>query len=145
MDLSIAKKKFGEQLANARRRGIQFLLTFEEWCDVWQKSGKWDERGRKLGQYCMSRIGDVGPYSVNNVFIQLRTENSQQAHIGKPKGPMKQETKDKLTEINLNRPPIRQSTRDKLSARVQTEEEKIKRVNTYKATCALRKLKSLEK
>jgi hypothetical protein len=54
---------------NAKQRGIPFLLTFEEWADIWQKSGHWDERGNKLDDYVMMRTGDTGAYKVGNVFI----------------------------------------------------------------------------
>lgn len=63
------------QRKNARVRGIGFLLTFSEWLQVWRESGKLDERGRTGGCYVMSRRGDVGPYAIGNVFIQLHAEN----------------------------------------------------------------------
>jgi hypothetical protein len=56
-------------------------LTFEEWWDIWQKSGKYPERGAKPGKYCMSRFNDSGPYSKDNVFIQLWTQNTSDAWV----------------------------------------------------------------
>ena len=71
------KDKYRDCKKNAiNDRGIPFLLTFEEWWDIWQKSGHWEERGPHIGQYCMSRYGDLGPYVVGNVFIQLTTQNT---------------------------------------------------------------------
>jgi hypothetical protein len=61
---------------------IEFKLSFEEWYDIWKKSGHWEERGRKAGQYCMSRIDDIGHYEVGNVFIQLHSKNVHDAKIG---------------------------------------------------------------
>lgn len=69
-------KKYTWHRGNAKKRNIPFLLTFEEWWDIWQKSGHWEERGTKKGQYCMSRYNDTGPYAVGNVFIQLHSQNS---------------------------------------------------------------------
>jgi hypothetical protein len=73
-----ARKRFGEQLRNARRRRVEWALTFEEWWAVWEASGKWPERGRLRGQFCMSRYGDKGAYAPGNVFIQERSDNDRQ-------------------------------------------------------------------
>jgi len=75
-----AKNKWNLHRLSAASRGIPFELSFEEWLDIWVKSGHWNERGRKAGQYCMSRYGDVGPYSKDNVFIQLASDNSRQIY-----------------------------------------------------------------
>ncbi len=69
--------------SSAKYRGIEFRLTFEEWWGVWEASGKWEQRGRSEGMYCMSRYNDQGPYEIGNVYIQLWTENTSQAHKGK--------------------------------------------------------------
>lgn len=58
---------------------IQFELTFDEWLSVWVDSGHLAERGNKRGKYCMSRVDDIGPYKVGNVFIQLTTNNTKDA------------------------------------------------------------------
>lgn len=60
---------------NARARGVEFTLTFEEWNDVWQKSGKWRKRGNRSGRYVMGRMGDEGPYAKGNVYIILFNAN----------------------------------------------------------------------
>ena len=69
------KGKFNRQKNNAKRRGIEWLLTFEEWWKIWEDSGKWLQRGLGRDVYCMSRRKDTGPYSVENVFIQSGTNN----------------------------------------------------------------------
>lgn len=66
------------QAAGARHRDIDFLLTFEEWCAIWNTSGKWEQRGGAQGQYVMARKGDVGPYSIGNVRICLARENNKE-------------------------------------------------------------------
>ena len=76
-------KKFNDHKAMAKRRGINFLLTFEEWWDIWEKSGKWDQRGRKRGQFVMSRNNDIGAYEIGNVLIQSQDKNMSQAQTGK--------------------------------------------------------------
>lgn len=72
------KGKFRTQRANAKRRNIPWLLTFEEWWDIWQKSGKWDQRGTGANQYCMARILDCGAYKKGNVKITTMKKNSQE-------------------------------------------------------------------
>lgn len=56
-------------------RKIEFKLTFEEWIDIWLKSGHWLERGNKGYQYCMSRFNDTGAYELGNVEIKTNSKN----------------------------------------------------------------------
>lgn len=65
------------QRGNARRRGIAWEMTFREWWEVWEASGKWGVRGRSKGGWVMGRRGDVGPYKVGNVYICDHSENAQ--------------------------------------------------------------------
>lgn len=79
-ELRRIRPKWQNQKDHAKERGIEFRLTFTEWWDIWQQSGKWDLYGKKKGQYCMSRYGDLGAYEVGNVFIQLASDNIRQAN-----------------------------------------------------------------
>lgn len=64
------KGKYAYQKYKAKKRGIEFLLTFEQWLDIWLKSGHMDERGTLHNKhYVMSRHKDKGPYAVGNVEI----------------------------------------------------------------------------
>ena len=81
-------------------RGIEFLLTFEEWLQIWLDSGHLHERGKDKDQYCMARYGDRGAYAIGNVRIITNSENSRENLLGKP---MKASTKQKLREINTGR------------------------------------------
>ena len=78
-----AKHTFDMHKKNAKRRGIPFLLTFDEWLAIWISSGHWEERGRGADKYCMSRIGDLGAYVSGNVFIQSNAGNARDA-IARP-------------------------------------------------------------
>jgi hypothetical protein len=60
---------------DAGRRGISFLLSFEQWLEIWVASGRLAERGPRKGQYVMARFGDKGPYVVGNVKIIQVEEN----------------------------------------------------------------------
>lgn len=82
----IIRRKYVDHRGSAENRGIDFQLSFEQWWEIWQASGKWGQRGVRKGCYCMSRYGDVGPYSVSNVFIQLHSDNMAE-YSQKPRGP----------------------------------------------------------
>lgn len=69
------KGRYMRQKVNARARGIAFQLSFTEWWDIWQVSGKWSERGTKGYNYVMCRMSDAGAYQVGNVYIGLSRGN----------------------------------------------------------------------
>lgn len=69
------KSAFAAQKCSARIRGIDFLLSFDEWLSIWKKSKKLSLRGRGSGKYCMGRKGDSGPYSKDNVIIIKHEKN----------------------------------------------------------------------
>jgi hypothetical protein len=85
MDL---RHDFRSQKSSAKIRGIPFELTFEEWLQIWQDSDHLHERGRKKGQYCMARFGDIGPYAVWNVKIILHGENVSDGQTGRIRDPV---------------------------------------------------------
>lgn len=69
------KGAYIRQRSNANRRGIPWDFTFETWWEVWEQSGKWEERGVGRSAYAMCRINDEGPYSPGNVEIKAQWEN----------------------------------------------------------------------
>lgn len=83
IDIKIAKQRYNEQKYRAHSRGINFNLTLQQWIDIWDQSGKWEQRGCKIGQYVMSRINDSGNYEIGNVFIQLHESNAKDGQLGK--------------------------------------------------------------
>lgn len=113
---------YSTQRKNAKKRDIEFSISFADWKALWLDSGKWEVRGRAKGQYVMCRVGDVGPYAIGNVVIDTNAENSRQAsahrvytpemrarlslaHKGVPhlkargvkRGPMRPDSKQKLS------------------------------------------------
>jgi hypothetical protein len=76
------RTKFTNHRSKAKHRGIEFKLTFNDWKLIWLTSGKWEQRGIRKGQYVMSRVNDVGPYAIGNVFIQTSGGNNTDAHSG---------------------------------------------------------------
>lgn len=97
----IFRKLYTQQKSNAKRRGIAFVLSLDEWKSIWLQSGKWEERGRGIGKYCMCRVGDVGSYEVGNVFIDLNTKNVSVGNLGKPDSA---ETKARKSAANIGKP-----------------------------------------
>lgn len=73
---------FVSQRASAKARGIGFEMTFDEWREIWKKSGHWRDRGNRKGQYVMARHGDAGPYAVGNVSIIAFEENVRLGRLG---------------------------------------------------------------
>jgi len=88
-------KAYTQQKSNAKQRGVEFVLTFDEWKQIWLDSGKWEQRGRGAEKYCMCRVGDAGCYQVGNVFIGLGKHNVRDGNLGKSDS---EETKRKKSE-----------------------------------------------
>lgn len=93
-----ARQKYAAQRHSARKRGIAFLLTFDEWLDLWIKSGKWSNRGRYRGNYCMARFGDKGPYAIGNVEIITFEQNCMNRRASA-------ETRAKLKKARIGKTP----------------------------------------
>jgi hypothetical protein len=89
MDKVRLKRYFNDQKFRSKSRldkngnTIQWNLSFNDWLSIWINSGKLNLRGRKKGQYCMSRLNDIGPYSVDNVLIKSCQENIIEGQFGK--------------------------------------------------------------
>jgi hypothetical protein len=68
-----ARGRYIRHKVNAKRRGVEFLLTFEQWLKVWLDSGHWCDT--RNGGFHMCRHGDVGPYALGNVYIGSKGTN----------------------------------------------------------------------
>jgi hypothetical protein len=88
VELRGARSAYFHQKNSAKRRGVEWQFTFEDWCRVWLDSGKWDSRGRGGDKYCMARFGDVGPYCASNVeIIPFRRNSSDGRRDRSPASP----------------------------------------------------------
>lgn len=76
MDRSLPQSRFQQQKASAKTRGIPFLLSFEQWWELWEPH--WHRRGQKSQDMCMCRKADQGAYEVGNVRIATNRENQQE-------------------------------------------------------------------
>ena len=81
---NLYRKAYTQQKSNAKQRGIEMRLTFDEWKEIWLLSGKWENRGKGADKYCMCRIGDAGHYEAGNVFIAQNKKNLSDGNLGKP-------------------------------------------------------------
>ena len=75
---------------------IEFRLTFEEWLDIWVKSGHLHERGRKKGQYNLCRIDDIGHYEVGNVYVASNAHNLREMMSHRPPQVVKEEVRQQI-------------------------------------------------
>lgn len=73
--IKLMRQKYASHKASAKVRGIEFVLTFRQWFDIWQASGKWDQRGSRSQDYVMARKKDRGAYSVDNVRVITKRQN----------------------------------------------------------------------
>jgi hypothetical protein len=84
-DEKLARRRYHRHKCVAKQRKVPFELSYNEWITIWLESGKYDMMGSGKGKFCMSRCNDVGPYSIDNVFIQLHTDNQIQGVKGRKK------------------------------------------------------------
>lgn len=65
---------YAQQKANAKRRGIAWELTYDQWRAWW--GDDIDKRGSGKGDLQMQRFGDSGPYALHNVRKGTPAQNS---------------------------------------------------------------------
>ncbi len=94
--------KFG-----AKRRGISFEFSFEEWLKWWKDNlGKnWMAlRGNRSDQYHMARYGGKGPYRADNVKCITALENRKeggQKNRGEASGRVAKLTTGQMLEVRM--------------------------------------------
>lgn len=67
------KSLFSSQKKQAKTRGIEFHLSFDEWVDWWGEDIS--RRGKGAGKLQMCRYNDEGPYSLENIYKGSHSEN----------------------------------------------------------------------
>ena len=70
-----AVNAFYAQRAGAKARGIEFLFSLPEWWAWWSTDDRWRRRGGRAGDLVMARLGDTGPYHMDNVYPATNSEN----------------------------------------------------------------------
>lgn len=74
------REAYQDQKWNARRRGLAFMLTFDEWWELWREH--FDARGVCAGQMQMCRTRDTGGYTVGNVRVDTMEANQAERIVG---------------------------------------------------------------
>lgn len=80
LELRPGEQAFNMQRYGAQARGIVWELTYEEWWNWWQIDNRWTNRGAGPEQLVMCRKGDVGPYSLDNIYCTTQVQNTRDAH-----------------------------------------------------------------
>jgi hypothetical protein len=99
-----AKRAFTAQRLWAAKRGIEFLLTFDQWLLWWEQQLGPDWlllRGVGHGKFCMARPGDKGPYALGNIECKLHVENHREGNFGKQRNLGYQHTEEAKRRIGL--------------------------------------------
>ena len=80
---TLPKSRYVAQKAHAKACGIPFTLTFDDWWALWEASRQWENQGKQVGQYCMTRKNDQGSYDLGNVEIaQVQANLKEQVASG---------------------------------------------------------------
>jgi ribosomal protein L37E len=75
-----AIQNFNAHKKSAENRGIDFNLTFDEWYNWWLNNGldrNISQGKRNKDTLCMCRYGDIGPYSLDNIYCATAGQNSK--------------------------------------------------------------------
>jgi hypothetical protein len=134
-ELRLKRSRFWQQKGGAKKRGIEWHFTFEEWVEWWGED--FERRGSGKGKLVMARFGDTGPYHPDNVRKITHGENISEAWKGRVVGPMSDEHKQKIRDGNLGkkkptsgrRGPMPEETRQKIR-----ETHKKKRIENQSST-----------
>lgn len=78
MDHKQALREYRTQHGNSRARSIPFELTFREWCEWWQATGLYDQRGSAPDQYAMVRHDASGAFSTDNIKCVTNRQAAEQ-------------------------------------------------------------------
>jgi hypothetical protein len=62
--------------ANFRKEG--WTMTFEEFEQMWNQDGSWEQRGRRADDLLMTRLDSGMPWSFENCYIEVRRIHLQQ-------------------------------------------------------------------
>ena len=75
------KKAYDDHVRHSADRNIPWLFTYSSWLEMWLVSGKWEERGRGKGKYCVCREEDEGAYSPRNCYIGTFEDNMRDTRL----------------------------------------------------------------
>lgn len=65
---------FLKHRAQAKFRGEEYYLTWEDWESLWTPE-LWEQRGRRITNLCLTRPSFDGPWCVSNVEVATRRQH----------------------------------------------------------------------
>ena len=71
--------------AQAKYRGQEWLITEQEYVDLWMKDDRYKFKGRNRENICMTRIDKTKPWQVSNVVFENRAEHYRKRYEGIPR------------------------------------------------------------
>lgn len=74
--------------AQANFRGEQWLLSFEDFEQIWNQDGSWHQRGRAAEDLLMTRLDASQAWSKENCYLEERRRHLQR-HAKKQRGKTK--------------------------------------------------------
>lgn len=111
------KNKYTNKKGNAKKKGIPFLLSFEEYMELVAEAGLIDPEqiGISIDSYHLSRYGDVGPYEIGNCRFIPHRENLKEKIIngGTERAANKNRGKTKDTHDSVKTISLKASQRTK--------------------------------
>lgn len=69
--------------AQAKYRGQEWMITEDEFIQLWQEDDRYKHRGRNGDSLCMTRIDKQKPWHKDNVKFQKRREHFREIYQGK--------------------------------------------------------------
>ena len=69
--------------SSARWRNEKWDLSIEDFFKLWSNENEWNNRGRKMSSFVMSRIDQTQSWSSSNTQIVQRIQNQNQTRISK--------------------------------------------------------------
>jgi len=76
--------------AQARARGEQWMIDWEDYYYIWTVNGDVLNKGRSQTSLCLARLDPKAPWTVGNVQIEPRSQHLKRLYTGIPKGSSKQ-------------------------------------------------------
>lgn len=69
---AVQRNAFSNARAQARHRGQEWSLDYEDWCAAW--GSDFVNRGRKPGSKCLVRNDETKPWCKDNLLVVDRSE-----------------------------------------------------------------------
>jgi hypothetical protein len=71
--------------AQARSRGEEWLISWEDYYYIWTRTGAVNQKGRSQNSICLARKDPKLSWTVDNVSLELRSQHLQRIQTGVPK------------------------------------------------------------